>query len=367
MDTSEEFDGKLIEKLAELDERFRELEGALADPKVIADGARYAGIAKEHGVLAKKVSMYREYRELEAARQEAQRHCEDSDAEIAALAREELADAERKLERTAQKIREAFLTADEHSDRNVIMEIRGGTGGDEACLFAADLFRMYSHFATRKGWKVEVMDVSATELGGLREVVFGVEGDLAYHLLRFESGTHRVQRVPKTETQGRIHTSACTVAVLPEAEEIDMEIDPADLQVDTFRASGPGGQKVNKTSSAVRITHVPTGLVVSIQDEKSQHKNRAKAMKVLRSRLFEMKLRAQQEARASERRSQIGTGDRSEKIRTYNFPQNRVTDHRINFTSHSLDRFLLGEMDELLAALLDRARKEKMAALFKSA
>jgi len=356
-------DKQLIGRLGEMEERFREIESSLADPAVVSDSTQYAPLAREHGKLAKKVAVYHEYQRLESACDEARDLSTDGDPEIAALAQEELAAAERQLREVVERIRDLFFAADEHSDRNVIVEIRAGTGGDEACLFAADLFRMYSHFADRKGWKIEVLDLNPTELGGIREIVFSVQGDEAYHLLRFESGIHRVQRVPKTETQGRVHTSACSIAVLPEAEEVDVQIEPADLQVDTFRASGPGGQKVNKTSSAVRMTHLPTGLVVSIQDEKSQHKNRAKALKVLRSRLLEMTIRKQHQSRADQRKNQIGSGDRSEKIRTYNYPQNRLTDHRIGFTSHNLDRAMLGELDDLLAALLRHAKEEKMRSI----
>lgn len=361
MDALSEVDRKVLEKLGSLEERFCELEASLSDPEVVADRSRYTTILREHGGMSRRMELYRKIRDLMGERDDALGMAEDADEELAELAREDVERLDAEIHTGLGTLRDMFASADEHSNRNVIMEIRAGTGGDEACLFAADLFRMYSYYADKRGWKVDILDAQPTELGGFREVTFEVNGTDAYHHLRFESGAHRVQRVPKTETQGRLHTSACTVAVLPEAQEVDVEIDPGDLQIDTFRASGPGGQKVNKTSSAVRMTHIPTGVVVSIQDEKSQHKNRAKALKVLRSRLYEMKIRSQREARSAQRRDQIGSGDRSEKIRTYNFPQNRVTDHRINFTTHNLDRYLTGELDDHIAALLERAREDRLA------
>jgi len=366
VDALSQVDRKVLEKLAGMEERFCELEASLSDPDVVADRQRYTAVLREHGGMSKRVELYRNIRRLMDERDEAQAMTGDADAELAELAREDVERIAAEIEARLGELRDLFASADEHSNRNVIMEIRAGTGGDEACLFAADLFRMYSHYADKKGWKIDIIDSQPTELGGFREITFEVNGAGAYHHLRFESGAHRVQRVPKTETQGRLHTSACTVAVLPEAQEVDVQIDPADLQIDTFRASGPGGQKVNKTSSAVRMTHVPTGVVVSIQDEKSQHKNRAKALKVLRSRLYEMKLREQRDTRSAQRKNQIGTGDRSEKIRTYNFPQNRVTDHRITFTTHNLDRLMMGEMDDHIAALLEHAREAQLQELLET-
>ena len=366
MDALSDVDRKVLEKLGGLEERFCELEAALSDPGVAADRPRYTAVLREHGALSRRIDLYRRIRRLMGERDDALAMTDDADGELADLAREDVERIAAEIATLLGELRDMFASAHEQSSRNVIMEIRAGTGGDEACLFAADLFRMYTHYADRKGWRIDIIDSQPTELGGFREITFEVNGPDAYHHLRFESGAHRVQRVPKTEAQGRLHTSACTVAVLPEAQEVDVQINPDDLQVDTFRASGPGGQKVNKTSSAVRMTHIPTGLVVSIQDEKSQHKNRAKALKVLRSRLYEMKLREQRQARSAQRKNQIGTGDRSEKIRTYNFPQNRVTDHRITFTTHNLDRLMMGDLDGHITALLEHAREQQLQELLEA-
>ncbi len=341
----------MLKKLQELERRFGELEEQLADPSLVKDQKRFQQVAKEHAELAPVIKAYHEYRRLEKELEENRELLRDKDPEIAALAKAEIETLSDALEETEKRLKLLLLPKDPNDEKNVILEIRAGTGGDEAALFAADLFRMYSRYAERQGWRIEVMSANATGIGGYKEIIASISGNGVYSRLKYESGTHRVQRVPETETQGRIHTSAVTVAVLPEADEVDVEIDPSDLRVDVYRASGAGGQHVNKTESAVRITHLPTGLVVQCQDERSQHKNRAKAMKVLYARLLDLKQRELHDKISEERRAQVGSGDRSERIRTYNFPQGRVTDHRIGLTLYKLDSIMDGDLDELIEAL----------------
>ncbi|MCU0608102.1 MAG: peptide chain release factor 1 [Candidatus Edwardsbacteria bacterium] len=354
-----EIDRKLDQVVA----RHGEIEALLADPAVIADQLKYRDLSREYRSLAAVVAKGGEYREvikrIDGSRSLA---AEAGDPELAELAAAELAELEPRGTALAEELKTLLVPRDPNDFKNAIIEIRGGTGGEEAALFAGDLFRMYVRYAERKGWQVDIMDSSPTQLGGYKEVVFAVQGEGAFGSFKFESGVHRVQRVPRTEASGRIHTSAATVAVLPEAEEIDLVIDPKDVRVDTFCSSGAGGQSVNTTYSAVRLTHVPSGLVVSCQDERSQIKNRAKAMTVLRSRLLE-KMQSEQDARlAKDRKSQVKSGDRSEKIRTYNFPQNRLNDHRIGLTLHSLDRVLEGALDEVIGALAAAEMAEKLQA-----
>lgn len=341
--------------------RFLELEQQLQDPEVLSDPTRMVDIQREYGGLRRVAEPVQAYKRLEediaAARQMI---AEEQDAESLEYAEAELAELEKQRASLAEELEELVSVGDSITRGGVIMEIRAGTGGDEAALFAGDLFSMYSRFIETRGWKTELMDSSPAERGGFKEITFSVTGEGAFHELQFESGGHRVQRVPETETQGRIHTSAATVAVLPEASDVEVAIKDEDLQIDTMRAGGPGGQKVNKTESAVRITHVPTGIMVKMQDEKSQHKNRAKAMRILRSRLFEAKQREASEQRAAQRRTLIGSGDRSERIRTYNFPQGRITDHRIGLTLYKLDQVMAGNIDELVKALLEFDRQERL-------
>ncbi|MCZ0933909.1 MAG: peptide chain release factor 1 [Gemmatimonadetes bacterium] len=349
-------------RLREAAERYEALARRMAEPEVLSDMALLRDLAREHSALEPVArAAERHFKLLDDLRQ-AREVAADSDDELAEMAAAEVADLEAEREGTREELRRLLVPKDPLDDRPAVVEIRAGTGGDEAALFAADLYRMYARFAQDSGWGVELISTSEGVLGGLKEIVFVVRGSDAYGRLRYESGVHRVQRVPETESQGRLHTSAATVAVLPEAEEVDIEIDPADLKIDVFRSSGPGGQSVNTTDSAVRITHAPTGLVVSCQDEKSQHKNKARALKVLRSRLLDRLVAEQEAERARERRTQVGTGDRSMKIRTYNFPQNRVTDHRIRFTSHRLEAILAGDLDEVVEALRLAGTEERMAA-----
>jgi peptide chain release factor 1 len=351
----------VIDKLEAISKRLRALDEEVADPDFARDPARYREAMRERSRLAVVDECYAEYKSvlssLEGARAIAK---DESDAEMRELAKEEARELDERRAALEAKIQDLIAPRDELADKPAIVEIRAGTGGDEAALFAADLFRMYSRFAERRGWKIEVMEGSLTELGGMREIVFSVTGDAVYECLRWESGVHRVQRVPSTEGSGRIHTSAVTVAVLPEMEETEIEIRDQDLRIDMMRSSGPGGQSVNTTDSAVRLTHIPTGLVVHCQDEKSQLKNKAKAMRILRARLYELEDSKRQAERAAERRSMVGSGDRSERIRTYNFPQNRVTDHRINLTLYKLELAMEGDIGELVDALVRSAREEMM-------
>jgi peptide chain release factor 1 len=341
--------------------RFEELERQLQDPEILADTARLVPIQREYGGLSKVAKMVRQYNELVADVETAQAMvAEETDPQAREYAESELAEYQSKRAALETELEDLLTAGDAATRGSLIMEIRAGTGGDEAALFAGDLFDMYKRFIEGRGWKLEVIEFSPSELGGIREVSFSVAGEGALMQLQFESGGHRVQRVPETETQGRIHTSAATVAVLPEATEVEIDIKDEDLRIDTMRAGGPGGQKVNKTESAIRITHLPTGLVVKIQDEKSQHKNKAKALRVLRSRLLEMKTEEQHAARADQRRTLIGSGGRNERIRTYNFPQNRLTDHRIGLTLHKLDSIMQGNLDELVDALVKFDRQERL-------
>ncbi len=351
---------QVSEKLKSMEARYEDLMLMVSDPAIQADQAAFRTHSKALVELQQVVEPYREGLALDRQWAENRELAQSDDAEMAALSKEEIPGLEARLAALEAAIRLLLVPRDPNDDRNIVLEIRAGTGGDEAALFAADLFRMYSRYAERQGWKVDVLSMSENGIGGLKEVVASVEGRGVYGLLKHESGVHRVQRVPTTEASGRIHTSTATVAVLPEAEEVDVQIDAKDLRIDTFCSSGPGGQSVNTTYSAVRITHLPTGVVVSQQDEKSQIKNRQKAMKVLRSRLYEMELRKQQDAIAQERRGQVGTGERSEKIRTYNFKENRITDHRINFTMHQLQYALDGDLSELIAQMHASVQAEKL-------
>lgn len=352
----------LTRRARDVIDRERELAERMADPAVLGDSERLRVVAQEHSDLEDPADAAREYLEILDQLEQAEELARDSDSELAELAESEAETLRERRDRMEKRLRWLLVPRDPLDDRAAVLEIRAGTGGDEAALFAGDLFRMYSRYASRKGWTVEGVSFNEGAAGGFKEAIVEVRGRDAFGRLRYESGVHRVQRVPETESGGRIHTSAATVAVLPEAQEVDVEIDPSDLKVDVFRASGPGGQSVNTTDSAVRITHEPTGLVVSCQDEKSQHKNKAKAMKVLRSRLLDRRIAEREARRARARKAQVGTGDRSAKIRTYNFPQSRVTDHRINYTTHDLDAVLDGELDELIDALRIAGMEEKLEA-----
>ena len=343
----------MLEKLAKMKERYEELGEKLGQAEVIADQKLFRELAKEHSSLGEIVAAYDEYAAALASCADCRAMLEEeSDAELRELAHEELRGAEEKAAQLEEKLKLMMLPKDPNDEKNVIIEIRAGIGGDEAALFGATLFRMYSRYAERHGFKLEVIDMNDTEIGGVKEAVFSINGRAAYSRMKFEGGVHRVQRVPETESQGRIHTSAATVAVLPEAEDVDVEIDPNDIRVDTYRSSGAGGQHVNKTSSAIRITHMPTGIVVQSQDERSQIQNREKAMRVLKSRLYELYSQQAHNAEAEARRAMVGSGDRSAKIRTYNFPQSRVTDHRIGLTLYKLEAFIDGDMDEMIDALI---------------
>ena len=353
----------MFERLKKMLERFEELTQLISDPTIIADQARWQKLCKEHSDLTRPVELYKKYLALTATIEECKEIIDDgSDKDMVMLAKEELSQANKDVEALIGEIKIALLPVDPNDDKNVIVEIRGGAGGEESALFAGVLYRMYSMYAESKGFKTEVLSASETGLGGYKEISFSITGDGAYSRFKFESGVHRVQRVPETESQGRIHTSTTTVAVLPEAEEVDFEILDKDLQVDTFRASGAGGQHINKTSSAIRITHIPTGTVVECQDQRSQHQNREKAMLVLRARLLDAERAKQDAAIAGERKAQVGTGDRSERISTYNSPQGRVSDHRINLTLYKLEAILNGDMDELIDALITADTAEKLKA-----
>jgi peptide chain release factor 1 len=350
----------MFDKLTTVESRYEELMARLGTAEVQSDAAEYRKAAKALSELEPLVQKYREYKVVQKDLEGAEELVKSSDADMRELAEEELKSLESRREALLQELRILLVPKDPNDEKNVILEIRAGTGGDEAALFAADLFRMYTRYAETQRWKLEVMSSSDSGAGGIKEVIASIEGRGVYSKLKYESGVHRVQRVPATEASGRIHTSTATVAVLPEAEEVDIQIQEKDLRIDTFCSSGPGGQSVNTTYSAVRLTHIPTGVVVSQQDEKSQIKNRAKAMKVLRARLYEMEMRKQQEAIAKDRRSQVGTGERSEKIRTYNFPQSRITDHRINFTTHQLHNVLEGDLQELVDQVTAFYNAEKL-------
>jgi peptide chain release factor 1 len=353
----------MFERLDQIEIRYDELTQALASPEITNDSAKYQKTAKAHSEISSIVEKYREYKDLTKGIAESKAVLADeTDPEMRAYAQEELDRLQGRVARVEEELKVLLLPKDPNDEKNVIIEIRAGTGGDEATLFAAEMFRMYDRYAESQRWKVEVLSTSESGVGGLKEIIALIEGQRVYSRLKYESGVHRVQRVPDTEQQGRVHTSAVTVAVLPEAEEVDVKIEAKDLRIDTFCSSGPGGQSVNTTYSAVRITHIPTNTVVSCQDEKSQIKNREKGMRVLRSRLYEIEMQKQQEALAKERKSMVGSGDRSEKIRTYNFPQNRVTDHRIGLTIHQLPEVMDGKLQPLIDALVTHFQAEKMKA-----
>src|SRR5712691_387283 len=353
----------MFERLDQIEARYEELTQALASPEVISDSAKYQKNAKAHSELVSVVEKFREFKDLKRGIEESKALVAgEDDAEMRAYAQEELSNLEQRLVRVEEELKFLLLPKDPNDEKNIVLEIRAGTGGDEATLFAAEVFRMYTRFAETQRWKVEVLSSSESSAGGLKEVIAIIEGNRVYSQLKYESGVHRVQRVPATEQQGRVHTSAVTVAVLPEAEDVDIKIEAKDLRIDTFCSSGPGGQSVNTTYSAVRITHIPTNTVVSCQDEKSQIKNREKGMRVLRSRLYEVEMQKQQDALAKERKAMVGSGDRSEKIRTYNFPQNRVTDHRIGLTIHQLEQVMDGKLQPLIEALVTHYQAEKLKA-----
>lgn len=350
----------MLDKLRAVEEKFQELESIISDPAVMGDMAKWQTYTKEHAQLLPIVEKYRSYKKVVERLEEARAMLVEKDEEMRALASEEVRELMPKKAALEEELLLLLLPRDPHDEKNVIVEIRGGVGGDEAALFAGDLFRMYTRYAERQHWKTELLSANATGIGGFKEVTFLVAGDGAYSKLKYESGTHRVQRIPVTESGGRIHTSAATVAVLPEAEEVDVDIAANDLRIDTYCASGAGGQYVNRTETAIRITHIPTGIVVQCQDEKSQLKNKEKAMKVLRARLLDRARLEQAAEEAADRKSQVGSGDRSERIRTYSFPQGRVTDHRIGLTLHKIDAILNGELDELLTALITADQAEKL-------
>ena len=352
----------MFDKLSFVEERYEELSRRISDPEVIADHEVWQKLCKEHSDITPIVEKYREYKQNKDTLDEAAEMLREGglEKEFRELLDDEIKSAKENIERISEELKILLLPKDPNDDKNVIVEIRGGAGGDEAALFAADLFRMYSMYAESKRWKTEVLSSNETGIGGYKEISFQITGAGAYSRLKFESGVHRVQRIPETESGGRIHTSTVTVAIMPEAEEVDVEINPDDLQIDTYRSSGAGGQHVNKTESAIRITHIPTGLVITCQDERSQHKNREAAMKMLRSRLYQMKEEEQAAAVAADRKSQVGTGDRSERIRTYNYPQGRVTDHRIGLTLYKIEQIMNGDLDEIIDALIASDQSEKL-------
>ncbi|MFC1566271.1 peptide chain release factor 1 [bacterium] len=351
----------MFKKFELFENRLKELEKLISDPEIIKDMKRFKEYTKEHSECSEKVNKYKEYKDILKQIEDLKHMAEnEKDESLREMAQEELDEFSRKKEKCGEVLKMMLVPKHPFADKNTIIEIRAGTGGEEAALFAGDLFRMYTRYTERKGWKLEVIDANATELGGFKEVIFQINGEQVYNRLRFESGGHRVQRVPTTESSGRVHTSAITVAVLPEADDVDVEIKSEDIRIDTFCSSGKGGQSVNTTHSAVRITHLPTGFVVSCQDERSQLKNKHKAMKILRSRLMQKIQDEQSSLIASDRKQQVGTGDRSEKIRTYNFPQDRVTDHRIAYTQHNLNGFLDGDIDKLIDELLHDDYKQKL-------
>jgi peptide chain release factor 1 len=352
----------MLEKLADVEKRYMELEGMMSDPQLLGQQREFSKLAKERAELEQIVARYREWRKVEQEIEDNRQILEESDEGMRELAKEELASLRERKEALENEIKILILPKDPNDAKNVIVEIRAGTGGEEAALFAAELFRMYSRYAESRGWRVEMMSSNPTGLGGYKEIIISIEGHGAYSRLKFEGGVHRVQRVPVTEGSGRIHTSAVTVAVLPEADEVEIAIDPKEIRIDVFRSSGPGGQSVNTTDSAVRITHIPSGIVISCQDEKSQHKNRAKGMKILRARLLEKKQDEQRSEIAATRKSMVGSGDRSERIRTYNFPQGRLTDHRINLTIYQLERVMEGQIDEVIDALITHYQAQVLKA-----
>ena len=352
----------MFAKLENLERRYADLEQQLSSPDILNDQNRYRKMTKAHADLREVVDVFKKYKEQRAQFEESKAMQDDPDPEIRAMATQEAKDLEESIDQLEQELKILLLPKDPMDDKNIILEIRAGTGGDEAALFAADLFRMYTRYAENKGWKVEVMSSNETGTGGFKEIIALIKGNKAYSHLKYEAGTHRVQRVPATESQGRIHTSAATVAIMPEAEDADIDIKPDDLRFDVYRSSGPGGQSVNTTDSAVRVTHIPTGIVVSCQDEKSQHKNKAKALTVLKSRLLQAEQERLHAEQADIRRAQVGSGDRSERIRTYNFPQGRITDHRINLTLYKLDAVMEGDLQELVTGLSTAAQAEALKA-----